>query len=202
MKRIGRRTGQRASCWLRRFARFPAPRGGCLSTVALAKVEERVMAKSDIEQLGITDVGWLSDPLLLQVLGNKSPMAKMGFVFTAQKTTVSHHLLGDMLLNLPVLDQAQEFIFINLPFALVLFEFIQDVLRRGKKRNMHIVNAKNAPEKELEVVSFAKASQLRNVVEPHIHHALHAGLLQATEKIFRILVGEPDGANSHDVGVG
>jgi hypothetical protein len=141
-------------------------------------------------------------PSAAQVLGDEPAMTKMRLVFAAQQTSIFDKFPGNLLLDLPFLDQTQKLFLVNFPVTFVFLELIKDVLCRGESGKMDVIDPKDALEEILEVVAFAESCKLRHVVQPHIHHALHASLLQPCEKILGLFVGETYCANSHGPPVG
>jgi len=65
---------------------------------------------------------------------------------------------------------------------------------------LDVVNMKDLFQKILEIVAFAEACELGNIVKPDIHHAFDASVTELFEKLGGGFLGEPDGENRDGFG--
>ena len=138
-------------------------------------------------------------PSAIQILSHKASVTLVRFVFAAQQATLVNHVLLKLVLDVTVLNQAIKFLLIHRPIAFVLFILVQDVLRWGKNREMNVFNTQNGFQEEFEVVLFAEACELGNVIQADVDHSFDSRVSQASKELLRILVSKTYGANSHGV---
>ncbi len=118
-----------------------------------------------ISQMHNSHVG----PLALQILDDQAAMAVLGGRFTAQQYAGGRKLLRvEFLFDLTFFHQLQELGFVYAPVPFVFFKGIQDILRGGQQRFMHIIGVAQFAQEEGQVIAFGEGGQLRHIVQPHI----------------------------------
>jgi hypothetical protein len=62
---------------------------------------------------------------------------------------------------------------------------------------MNVIHAADPFQKILQVRSFGEPGELRNIIEADVHQSDQTGLPQRFEKLFRGLLGKPNGEHLH-----
>jgi len=81
-------------------------------------------------------------------------------ILGAEKATILKHVRFEPGLDLALLHQAHERMFVDIPIALVALERLQDVVCRRKKRLMRILRPANLSQEESKIVGFGEPSEL------------------------------------------
>src|ERR1035437_9443319 len=101
------------------------------------------------------------------------------------------------MLDPPLSHEAEKTPFVDLPVTLVLLVFIQDVLRWGKHRQVHIIHATDCPEEVGKILLLRKPRQLGDVVEAHVDETVGAGCPERLEELLGSLLRKSNRENLH-----
>lgn len=95
-------------------------------------------------------------------------MAVVRLILAAEKAAAIK-LLPINIFNVTFGYQIKKLVLVNVPCATILLVLIQDILSRRQVGYMLIAQAANLLCEILQIVSFSKASELRNIVEANIN---------------------------------
>lgn len=124
-------------------------------------------------------------------------MAAGGLILAAQQAGMVKVFSFAELLDPAVGHELEKLPFKTAPIAALLLDGIQQGLRGGKFGDVHIINPADDSEEVMEIVLLGKTRQLRHVVEPNVHDALHLGFLQPREEMLRRRLREANGKHVH-----
>lgn len=87
-----------------------------------------------------------------------------------------------MFFNFTFLHEIKKLSLIYNPVTLVLFVFIQNILRWSKHREMNVIHSAYFLQEEAKIILFCKARQLRNIVKAYIYDTLCLRTTKSIEK--------------------
>jgi hypothetical protein len=139
-------------------------------------------------------------PAALEVFDDQAAVTLLRLILAAQEAAAGQEGRFDFFLDAAFLHQAEEIALIIFPPAFVLFVGIEQVLRGGQERGLDVIHVQDFLQEILEVVAFAEAGELGDLVEADVHYAFDAGSAEFLEKLSGSLLGEADGENGNGVG--
>ena len=123
----------------------------------------------------------------------------MGLLLAAEKTALCNSFSWYVFLDFPMAHEVEEALLKGVPVSLSLLVFIQDLLGRGKFREVPVLDAADFTKEVAQVLLFGKPCELGHIVKPDVHNALGTGLLDLGEEVLSSLLGKSNSINVHGV---
>ena len=124
-------------------------------------------------------------PPLTEVFCHQSSVAVVGPVLAAEQAGTVEERWIKRILDSPTSHQRHEAFFILLPAPPLLLVSVQDLLCWRQARHVHVVHITDLAQKVGEVMPLGESSQLRHIVEAHIHYPFRPGITQRLEEFLR-----------------
>lgn len=99
------------------------------------------------------------EPLALQVLDDQPPVTVLGGRFATEQDARSFKVAwSERAFDVSLFHQLEELRLVDAPVSLVFFVGIQDVLRRGQQRFMHVLGITQFSQEIGQVIALGKSS--------------------------------------------
>ena len=127
-------------------------------------------------ELEVPNFQFAVGPRLGKIFHDEAAVTMVRPFLAAKQAAAVEEIPREVFLDSPLSHESQECILVGVPGSLVLFESIEDILRRGENRFVHVIDSSDRVQEVFDVIAFGEASELRTVVQTNIDDPLYTGV--------------------------
>jgi len=91
-------------------------------------------------------------PFFFEIFGDKAAVTIVRFLFAAKQTAIVEQLSRGLVLNVSRPHQVEKLPLVQVPIALLFLIGVENVLRWGQMRKMHVVDVADDPRKVPKII--------------------------------------------------